>query len=408
MHAQSQRLVRASWLALTCMAHPAGAQVSLTAIPPFMPAWNGYALDISADGSTVVGWMAPVGGQAIGFRWTASGGLESLAAAAGISNSQARAISADGAVIVGIGGAGPQPFVVRNGADTILPGPVPGGSYSYSTGVSGDGSVVVGYGSFSGQSRGWIWTAADGYVALAPPPGSTQCWVTTHGISSDGRVIAGYSGNDLLRWTGGVLEVAPVTGKTSGVMRSGHAVLFATDFGAGRWWDDGRVEMLGTFPGSWVTWPWASSDDGAIIGGDEIYAPSTGHAWVWTQATGAVFLSDYLSGLGLDTTGWDLRSVKSISADGRVLAGFGRHEYAPGLFRDEAFVVNLPAGGSGAALLTAIGVLGPMRKRGNQPDRRDRFSPTLGTNGRTRHPLAKKNAGLQLETGTPPVRESDP
>ncbi|MEX2138189.1 MAG: PEP-CTERM sorting domain-containing protein [Pirellulales bacterium] len=65
--------------------------------------------------------------------------------------------------------------------------------------------------------------------------------------------------------------------------------------------------------------PRAISGDGrAIVGNLGIDKPA-----LWSESIGAVDLQPFLSGLGLDLTGWRLTEVTAISGDGTTLAGRG-------------------------------------------------------------------------------------
>ena len=67
----------------------------------FGEAVGGYAIDISADGSTIIGWWVFVGGNEA-FRWTSDTGLVGLGDLPGGSlESPAEDVSGDGTIIVG-------------------------------------------------------------------------------------------------------------------------------------------------------------------------------------------------------------------------------------------------------------------------------------------------------------------
>ena len=59
-------------------------------------------------------------------------------------------------------------------------------------------------------------------------------------------------------------------------------------------------------------------------------------AFIWTQDTGMLKLDTWLSGQGLDLSGWDLGSATGISDDGSVITGWG---FGPGGV--EGWVVTL-------------------------------------------------------------------
>jgi hypothetical protein len=72
------------------------------------------------------------------------------------------------------------------------------------------------------------------------------------------------------------------------------------------------------------------SDDGSVVGGE------TGRlqkfAMIWTQKTGMMYASDFLTQMGV--TGlqvWLLSQVVYISPDGRVVVGYGQKGLSPSL-----------------------------------------------------------------------------
>lgn len=67
---------------------------------------------------------------------------------------------------------------------------------------------------------------------------------------------------------------------------------------------------------------WTVSADGTLIGGEGTTGDGT-EAFLWDAANGMRKMSDVLALAGIDTTGWQLRSVEGIAADGRVFVGRG-------------------------------------------------------------------------------------
>jgi hypothetical protein len=54
---------------------------------------------------------------------------------------------------------------------------------------------------------------------------------------------------------------------------------------------------------------------------------SVNHAFVWSESAGTVSLRDLLLSRGVDLSGWtNLTSITSMSADGRVVVGYGTFE----------------------------------------------------------------------------------
>jgi hypothetical protein len=87
----------------------------------------------------------------------------------------------------------------------------------------------------------------------------------------------------------------------------------------------------------------AMSADGSAVGGQAINTSVTAsqRAFMWTAATGMVDLNQYLPTRGINLGGWVLDQVTGFDANGRTIAGVGRHEYAPGQMRPEGWVARL-------------------------------------------------------------------
>ena len=134
----------------------------------FLPFAGPYAeaRAVSADGTIVVGFNGG-GGRNAAFRWDTTVGLTELAALSGTTQeASAVDISADGRVVVGTSYDG-QAIAVR-WVDEGLPERLPriaGFAAAQSMACSGDGSVV--FGSVSGLRRDvFVWTEATGSILL--------------------------------------------------------------------------------------------------------------------------------------------------------------------------------------------------------------------------------------------------
>lgn len=175
--------------------------------------YQSYAFDTSADGNVIAGMSAgPNGFEA--FRWTAAEGLQSLLSLSGlttaqISFSQARAISADGATIVGemriesLATNEAFRWTAENGlvglgflSDAISPS-------SAAIDVSADGSVIVGSANSShntDEAVRWISglgpeKVSDLLIARGVDLGGRRL-TQAQGVSADGTVIVGYGDMD--------------------------------------------------------------------------------------------------------------------------------------------------------------------------------------------------------------------
>lgn len=302
---------------------------------------DGEATDISADGSTVVGWSNfPDNTEA--FRWTQASGMVGLGALPGGMFSEAHAVSVDGSKVVGfastptgaaafewtagtgmtmIGAAptGPSDRTVAgavsgdgmNIAGTLGSvqairwlsdqsvsslGDLPGGGTSSGVGaMSGDGSVIVGHGSSSlGTREAFRWTEATGMVGLGDFPGGVER-SEAHGVSSDGTTIVGNgftaSGAEAFRWTVGEGMVS------LGDLAGGDVASSALD---------------------------ASADGSVIVGWSQTAANAISTAVIWDAVNGMRDLQDVLTNdLNLDLSGWTLWEAEAISDDGLTIAGTG-------------------------------------------------------------------------------------
>jgi probable HAF family extracellular repeat protein len=174
---------------------PTGGMQDLPSSPPeFL---SGDALDVSADGNSVVGLF--------GFaeRWTLTGGLEDLG------NFSSRGISSDGQVVVGNNGhavrwtptGGIQDLGTVDGTESTVPG-----TQSFADDASGNGSVVVGQSrDRDGFWKAFRWTAATGMRDVGTLGGPMAA---AYNVSDDGSVVVGRaltSGNSAsdraFRWT---------------------------------------------------------------------------------------------------------------------------------------------------------------------------------------------------------------
>lgn len=173
---------------------------------------QGYGLSVSADGSTIVGYCQGLKG----FRWTPAEGMLPLGdLPGGPVGSQALDVSADGSVVVG-GGAGVhstgsasfEAFRWTQESGSVSLGDLPGGPVqSTASAVSADGAVVVGRSNMLPSWEGgdaFIWDAEHGMRDLQDVlihefdlGASLQGWnlyIATD-VSADGRVIVGEGTN---------------------------------------------------------------------------------------------------------------------------------------------------------------------------------------------------------------------
>jgi len=269
--------------------------------------------------------------------------------------SDARAVSADGSVIVGASTTGPldplnpltQAFRWHNGVIEPLGALVPDQGSSGNA-VSADGSTVVGEsGSFvAPPTEAFRWTPGEGMVGLGflaeNPPPPRQAVSEALGVSGDGSIVVGLSQSDLgreaFRWTQatGLVGLGDLPGGVffsviSGLSSDGSVLVGAgspeNGFEAIRWTEASGMTPLGRLPGHSNSEAIDVSADGSIIvgGSGGGFGPI---AIIWDEANGmrdlkSVLADDYgldlsdwtLSGLSeTASTLWDRRRVGSLSS----------------------------------------------------------------------------------------------
>jgi uncharacterized membrane protein len=237
----------------------------------------------------------------------------------------AQDVTADGNTIVGVSrnANGFNRAFKWNAVDGMMPvGDLPGSLNSEATTISADGQVIGGGG--DGGTPGWYWTAGEGFrfVGALRPAGLTL----TKALSGDGTLIVGY----------GATSYAPMH---IGVM----------------WNGPGTITDIGHLPATTAySRAFGVSDNGRLIVGESLSDASGSVAAIWTVQNGTAQIRDLKSLLqnehGVDVTGWLLESATGVSADGRVIVGYGTNPLGDRV----AWRVTLPVPEPTATLLFAI------------------------------------------------------
>lgn len=157
-------------------------KVELGAMPG--GSWN-VAEDVSGDGSVIVGFGDSSSG-ASAYRWTQSGGFEIIA------QGWARDVSSDGSTVVGTALVNQdlrQAFRWTEVGGVELLGSLAPGEYSYGVGVSENGSYVVGTGMIKDGYEAFRWSESEGMVGLGNLAGLEES--TAWAVSADGATIVG-------------------------------------------------------------------------------------------------------------------------------------------------------------------------------------------------------------------------
>lgn len=312
-----------------------------------------YAMAISADGKTVVGYSAvdrPYEDPFQSFIWNQSSGMTALPDQPGVSfrATLAYGVSADGITVVGTSLITDQGFRAAkwtpdSGMITLPEDPFAGG-------VSGDGSVIVGG---YMQSRIWRNGQSESLPYLPGALGGSQA----NGVSLDGRIVVGTSssalGEQAYRWTAeegieglGFLPGASIS--NAHAISGDGSVIVGSAYGYGAYteafyWtpDKQMVRIDNVAGGDRLTDAEAVSGNGSIIVGyirDSSWS-DINRAFIWDESNGmrelqSVLASDY----GLELPGWRLEVATGVSADGTRIVGIGTNPSG----NPEAWMVTIP------------------------------------------------------------------
>jgi probable HAF family extracellular repeat protein len=364
--------MRGSCIAATIAAMSAFGSANAQSITMLQTFFDGgfasQAYGISGDGSTTVG-QASWGGYSAAAIWHNSATPTKPAgiAAGGGFSSSAYGVNHDGSVVVGeTGYGGSFRWTASGGTQTL--GSMSGGWWSSANGVSGDGSVVVGWGNTKDQynnefTRAFRWTETGGMQSL----GALHPYGESHakGVNADGSVIVGDSGDQAFRWTNtsGMSGLGFLSGASSSaasaVSGDGSVIVGKSGLSAFRWTASSGIQALaGNGEGSFFAN--ALNFDGSIIVGNG-GSTYTRAALVWENSGSATTLLDYLGQKGVSLAGWSrLIDAVGISSDGRYIAGWGIYEGQNRAFVADIGVIPAP---SAATLLALAGLTARGRRR---------------------------------------------
>lgn len=308
-----------------------------------------------SESGAVAGW-AGTANPHLAFRWE-NGTMQNLPSLGGSEGSEAWGLSDDGQVVVGysfLSGGVFHAVVWQSG--TLIDLGTLGGSTSQAYDASADGSVVVGAAIWSGdgRNRAFRWTQAGGMQNLGTLPGGIRS--VARGVSSDGNVVAGWSGFENLnhhafRWENGVMADLhnpdwPTTWNSEAQGISGDGAVVVGVWAGSSWspvrpfrWSasTGMVD-LGVLPGGAWGEAWAANFDGSKVVGWSEVSSGNWHALLWEEELGLQDLNVLFADLLTD--GSILRTAYAISANGRYIAGYGQR---PG-GAYEAYVLDTTGG----------------------------------------------------------------
>ena len=224
---------------------------------------SSIARAVSADGSVIVGDYIAATGSNRAFKWQ-NGVLTNLGNLGYAGITIANGVSADGSVIVGYSTTdvfqNDTAFKYENGVMTSL-GTL-GGTNSIANGVSADGKVIVGYSNLLGSTNRTAFKYENGSMTSLGTLGGTRS--VANGVSADGSVIVGYSyllgasNNIAFKYTNGTMTslgtLGGATSTATGVSSDGLVIVGYSSTGSqthafvyGAWANGGLVDVDNTY-----------------------------------------------------------------------------------------------------------------------------------------------------------------
>jgi probable HAF family extracellular repeat protein len=311
---------------LAALRSEADSCCSFTPLGPVSPANAQFAVGLSGDGATAVGWRDLPLGESEAFRYSSALGREDLGSLPGaLQESYGWALSDNGSVLVGSSANEDDDLeAIRWTAsgDMVGLGDLPGGAFgSEANAVSADGSVVVGFGTRNNDDwEMFRWTQAGGMVGLGDLPGGSFASQATD-VSANGVAVVGFgqaaAGEQTFVWT----QAKGIVGLTG----------------------SGTSRALGVSAG------------GSVIAG---CADECSRAVYWSNGT-QIDLKSYLASHGLPLAGWALDRAEAVSDDGTVLAGHGFNPQG----EREAFVAAVPEPDQWLTLVSGSALLASLARR---------------------------------------------
>jgi hypothetical protein len=173
---------------------------------------SSYALDITADATTIVGTSRGEGFNFEATFWDRSGQITSLGSLNDAGYNIATRVSDSGDIIVGYSGSSPN--FINSGHKawrwnnqsgmTLLGDLVDGTRGSHPGNLTPDGATVVGYASSDNGLEAFIWTAENGMRGLGDAASLSDTFIKPIDITGNGKVVVGNSNDGPFIWTAGL------------------------------------------------------------------------------------------------------------------------------------------------------------------------------------------------------------
>ena len=275
---------------------------------------------VSADGRIIIGESTSPDGRQ-GFRWTRTGGFVPLETAPDpIILLSANAVSGDGSLVVGSANARSSPSLAFRWTETdgyhLFSVPSLENRSCSADHVSDDGRVIAGKVDFARHRRVFRWTEESGAVVIDDSP-DPKSWSRANDISGDGSTIVGLRVHqnvaEPFRWTQeeGLVGLGGMPEDRIGEFADAPPNSTVSAGGS-------SVANLGNAN--------ATSFDGSVIVGSANIGKVHSVAFIWDAENGMRPIVSLLSEEDKAMLeGWWLTSATVISADGRTVAGMARN-----------------------------------------------------------------------------------
>ncbi len=344
-----------------CCADP----TTLTFIGKLPGQTGSRGMAVSADGYVVAGTAATAEGG-VAIRWALAAGMVSLGVLPGDVNSEGICISGDGRRISGRsnGLMGSRAFMWSSqGGMTAFTGNDP--FHDYVSGFAANTDVVVGEAlNLVPDAARWLNGGAD--APLGGPVGGFGTGArTAFACSQDGSVVVGRAdtptGYHAFRWTqaGGYQDLGVLAGgslsSAYGVSRNGLVVVGSSTDAIGaeqafKWTAGGGMQRLTTSVAYQGSIALSTSADGlTIVGicyqannnGPPYTSPPNQTGFMWNNLLGFQNMNAVLVSNSINTSGMSLLDARSISDDGKVIAGTGSYQTPNAPAHVEGYMLRL-------------------------------------------------------------------
>jgi len=315
----------------------ASAQPRILPLGTLFPGYETTARAVSADGRVVVGTSTAADMQVHAFRWTSEEGMVDLGLFPGVASTQAYAVSGNGSVVAG-GSVAPNglgPGLLWTHAAGLTPFSMAGHIAPVALDISRDGRIVAGRMLQPNQLyRGFVMTLGQPPQELPSLPGGYASYAQA--MTPDGRFVVGSAsssaGTRMVRWElgGPQLDLGITPGATSthanSISADGNTVIGTASMPGNvtyaiLWTSQGGLQDLGPLSDFSTIQLRALSGDGALAGGYAASGSLSRRAIIWRTDFGLSDANAYFADRRVNLAGWHLERINDMTPDGRTFVG---------------------------------------------------------------------------------------